>query len=63
MGAWNRTVEDQLINMIQERPALYTSEARYASRGLKPELWRELEDKLVISGETLCLAAIGRDCQ
>lgn len=53
MGVWNKTVEEQLINMIQERPALYTSEARYASRGLKPELWRELEDKLVISEKEL----------
>ncbi|KAK7149243.1 hypothetical protein R3I94_008764 [Phoxinus phoxinus] len=50
MALWNQDVEDQLVTMIQERPPLYDiTDKLYANRVLKSELWREIEDKLVIS--------------
>ena len=57
MAIWNEDTEDQLITMIQERLALYDiTEKCYTNRVVKRELWREIENKLVISGKTLFLA-------
>lgn len=51
MAVWNEASEDELISMIQERPALYDiMEKCYVNRVAKAELWREIENKLVISG-------------
>ncbi len=52
MAVWNETSEDELISMIQERPGLYDiTEKCYVNRVAKAELWREIENKLVISGK------------
>ncbi|XP_042593606.1 ribonuclease inhibitor-like [Cyprinus carpio] len=51
MAMWNEAVEDELISLIQERPALYDiTEKRYANRVAIANSWREIENKLVISG-------------
>ncbi|XP_065125347.2 uncharacterized protein [Paramisgurnus dabryanus] len=54
MATWNEQREDQLIALIQERPALYNvTEKCYASRGHRAELWREIEQTLAISEKEL----------
>ncbi|KAF7708774.1 uncharacterized protein LOC124385086 [Silurus meridionalis] len=54
MALWSEDVEDQLISMIQERPPLYDiTQKLYANRSVKAGLWREIEDKLVISEKEL----------
>lgn len=65
MAIWNDDTEDQLITMIKERPALYDITAEhYANRVVKRELWREVENKLVISGKIFFLAieVFSRNC-
>lgn len=53
MATWTEETEEQLIRLIQERPELYdVSEKHYSNRALKAELWREMEAKLRLSGET-----------
>lgn len=43
--------------MIQERPALYDiTEKSYSNQLVKAEMWREIENKLVISGKIFFLA-------
>lgn len=52
MATWSEETEVRLINLIQERPALYDiTERRYSNRVVKAHLWREIEDKLVVSGK------------
>lgn len=52
MAIWNEAREEQMISMIQERPALYDiKENLYADRRLKAQLWHEIVSKLVISGK------------
>ncbi|XP_034073622.1 uncharacterized protein LOC117547178 [Gymnodraco acuticeps] len=47
MAIWNEETEDQLISLIQERPALFDiTEKRYASRAAKSGLWREIATQL-----------------
>ncbi|XP_052409727.1 transcription factor Adf-1-like [Carassius gibelio] len=54
MAVWNEASEDALISMIRERPALYDiTEKSYSSRVEKAEMWREIENKLVISEKEL----------
>ncbi|KAI9518423.1 hypothetical protein NQZ68_037177, partial [Dissostichus eleginoides] len=54
MAIWNEGTEDQLINLIQERPALYDiTEKRYANRIVKTGLWREIETQLGLSEKEL----------
>lgn len=65
MALWNQDVEDQLVTMIQERPPLYDiTEKLYANRVVKTELWREIEEKLVISGKFFFLAieVVSKNC-
>lgn len=51
MAIWSEETEDQLISLIQERPALYDiSEKYYSNRAVKADLWREIETKLQLSG-------------
>lgn len=50
---WTEESEDQLISLIQERPALYDiAEKHYSNRAVKADLWREIEAKLQLSGST-----------
>lgn len=57
MAIWTEETEDQMISMIQDRPALYdVSDKRYANRAVKRELWREIANKLVLSGKIFFLA-------
>ena len=43
MAIWNQDIEDLLINLILERPALYDiTEAKYSNRIVKTGLWREI---------------------
>ncbi|XP_044037014.1 uncharacterized protein LOC122868788 [Siniperca chuatsi] len=54
MSVWKEETEDQLVSMVQERPALYDiTEKLYANRVKKTELWREIENKLGISEKEL----------
>ncbi|XP_056324934.1 uncharacterized protein LOC130238073 [Danio aesculapii] len=54
MAVWNEAVENELINLILERPSLYDiTENQYANRVAKAELWREIESKLAISDKEL----------
>ncbi|KAI7791886.1 uncharacterized protein LOC130548000 [Triplophysa rosa] len=54
MATWNEAREEQMIIMIQERPALYdVTENVYANRTLRAQLWHEIESKLVISEKEL----------
>ncbi|XP_067284019.1 uncharacterized protein [Pseudorasbora parva] len=54
MAVWTEASEDELISMIQQRPALYDiTEKCYVNRVAKAELWREMANKLVISEKEL----------
>ncbi|XP_056604614.1 uncharacterized protein LOC130421008 [Triplophysa dalaica] len=54
MVTWNEAREEQMISMIQERPALYDiTENVYANRTLRAQLWHEIENKLVVSEKEL----------
>ncbi|XP_034089146.1 uncharacterized protein LOC117557421 [Gymnodraco acuticeps] len=54
MAIWNAETEEQLISLIQERPALYDiTEKRYANRTVRTGLWREIETQLVLSEKEL----------
>ncbi|XP_034086771.1 uncharacterized protein LOC117555860 [Gymnodraco acuticeps] len=54
MAIWNEEIEDQLISLIQERPALYDiTEKLYVNRIVKTGLWREIETQLVLPEKEL----------
>ncbi|CAG11942.1 unnamed protein product [Tetraodon nigroviridis] len=54
MAIWTEETEDQLISLIQERPALYDiSEKHYSNRAVKADLWREIEARLQLSEKEL----------
>ncbi|XP_037611162.1 uncharacterized protein wu:fb74b10 [Sebastes umbrosus] len=54
MSVWSEAFEDQLIDMIEDRPPLYdVSEKLYANRVVKTELWREIEHRLDVSEKEL----------
>lgn len=51
MSFWSEENEVQFIRLIQERPPLYDiSEKTYSNRGVKTELWHEIENELDIPG-------------
>lgn len=52
MAVWKEETEEHLVCMVQERPALYNiTENVYANKVLKTHLWKEISDKLRVSGE------------
>ncbi|KAI9524876.1 hypothetical protein NQZ68_014411 [Dissostichus eleginoides] len=54
MAIWNEGAKDQLISLIQERPALFDiTEKWYANRIVKTGLWREIETQLGLSEKEL----------
>ncbi|XP_072316264.1 uncharacterized protein [Eucyclogobius newberryi] len=47
MATWNDVTEEQFVNMVHERPALYDSNDRnYNNRSVKAQLWGDIELKL-----------------
>ncbi|KAF7641728.1 hypothetical protein LDENG_00273810 [Lucifuga dentata] len=53
-AVWREETEEQLVCMVQERPALYDiTENLYANKALKTHLWREIADNLFISEKEL----------
>ncbi|XP_075999917.1 uncharacterized protein LOC142993136 isoform X2 [Genypterus blacodes] len=54
MAVWQEETEEQLVCMVQERPALYDiTENVYANKVLKTHLWREISDRLRVSEKEL----------
>ncbi|XP_029919026.1 ATPase inhibitor A, mitochondrial isoform X3 [Myripristis murdjan] len=50
MANWTQEAEEHLVTMVEERPALYDiRESLYTNKVVKADLWRQIENKLVIS--------------
>ncbi|XP_029919024.1 ATPase inhibitor A, mitochondrial isoform X1 [Myripristis murdjan] len=54
MANWTQEAEEHLVTMVEERPALYDiRESLYTNKVVKADLWRQIENKLVISEKFL----------